>query len=132
MMKMLRFGQYESINSFDIGMDTSFVAVSTLDSSVHLQDISDGQLVATYRGGHTSEQYHGSVKFTLDDGNRYLATGSEDGAICMYDSGSRQVACQIRGSDGHRMPVISVDVARQNRIVSGSADGSIKIWEYWQ
>ena len=36
MMKMLRFGQYESINSFDIGMDLNFVALSTLDSSIHL------------------------------------------------------------------------------------------------
>lgn len=45
MIKMLRFGLFESINSFDIGMDLNFVALSTLDSSIHLQDISDGQLV---------------------------------------------------------------------------------------
>ena len=42
MMKMLSFGQYESINSFDMGLDLSFAAISTLDSSIHLQDISDG------------------------------------------------------------------------------------------
>ena len=42
MMKMLRFGQFESINSIDIGLDPNFVAVSTLDSNIHLIDITDG------------------------------------------------------------------------------------------
>ena len=56
-------------------------------------------------------QYHGSVKFTLD-GNKYVATGSEDGSICLYDAGTRAIACQMKGNDGHTMPVISVDVAR--------------------
>ena len=32
MMKMLRFGQFEAINSFDLGSDQSFTALSTLDS----------------------------------------------------------------------------------------------------
>ena len=55
MMKMLRFGKFsEGINSFDLGMDENFVAVSTLDSSIHLIDISDGQTIATYSGHHTS------------------------------------------------------------------------------
>ena len=45
MMKMIRFGQFEAINSFDIGLDSNFVALSTLDSSIQLLDISDGQLV---------------------------------------------------------------------------------------
>ena len=56
-------------------------------------------------------QYHGSVKFSLD-GNKYLATGSEDGSICLYDASTRAVACQMKGNDGHSMPVISIDVAR--------------------
>ena len=111
MMKMLRFGKYEAINSFDMGLDLSFAAISTLDSSIHLQDISDGQLVSSYRGGHTSTNYHGSVRFTMD-GNKYLATGSEDGSIVLYDASTRAVACQMKGTDGHTMPVISVDVAR--------------------
>ena len=45
MMKMLRFGQFEAINSFDIGLDPHFAALSTLDSSIQLLDISDGQLI---------------------------------------------------------------------------------------
>ena len=42
MMKMLRFGQFEAINSFDLGSDQNFTALSTLDSSIQLLDISDG------------------------------------------------------------------------------------------
>ena len=94
MMKMLRFGQFESINSFDFGLDLNFVALSTLDSSIHLLDISDGQLVSTYKGGHTSLNYHGSVKFTKD-GSKYIATGSECGNLFLYDANTKVVALKI-------------------------------------
>lgn len=36
MMKMLKFGQFEAINSFDLGLDENFVAISSLDSSIQL------------------------------------------------------------------------------------------------
>ena len=42
MQKQLKFELTSPINSFDIGLDPNFVAVSTLDSTVTLLDISDG------------------------------------------------------------------------------------------
>ena len=54
MMKMLKFGQFDSINSFDLGIDQNFVAVSSLDSTVRMLDIMDGQIIKEYRDGHTS------------------------------------------------------------------------------
>ena len=42
MQKQLKFEFTSPINSFDIGLDPNFVAVSTLDSTVTLLDISDG------------------------------------------------------------------------------------------
>lgn len=62
------------------------------------------------------------------DGSRFIATGSEDGSIVLYDANMRTVSCQM---EGHSMPVISIDVAKQNKVVSGSADGTIKLWEYY-
>jgi hypothetical protein len=41
-----------AINSFDLGIDPNFVACSCLDSVVRMIDISDGTLVAEYKGGH--------------------------------------------------------------------------------
>ena len=85
----------------------------------------------SYSGGHTSQQYHGSVKFTVD-GNKYIATGSEDGAVVLYDASTRKVACrtEVGGINGHSMPVISIDVTKERMFVSGSADGAIKLWQY--
>lgn len=41
-----------AINSFDLGIDPNFVACSCLDSVVRMIDISDGSMVAEYKGGH--------------------------------------------------------------------------------
>jgi hypothetical protein len=55
-----------AINSFDLGVDPNFAACSCLDSVVRLIDISDGTLVAEYKGGHKTTQYHGAVRFNND------------------------------------------------------------------
>ena len=54
MMKQLRFGEFEPINSFDISLDDSYLAVASLDSTVRLMDMSDGQVISEYRDGHTA------------------------------------------------------------------------------
>ena len=55
-----------AINSFDLGVDPNFAACSCLDSVVRLIDITDGTLVAEYKGGHKTTQYHGAVRFNND------------------------------------------------------------------
>ena len=47
--------------------------------------------------------------------------------MVFYDVSLKKLAGKL---SGHTMPVISVDVASQNRIVSGSADGSVRLWTY--
>ena len=52
MQRLLKFEFAAPINSFDIGLDPNFVAVSSLDSTVNLIDISDGQIVSEYKDSH--------------------------------------------------------------------------------
>ena len=54
MQKQLKFEFPSPINSFDIGLDPNFVSVSTLDSTVTLLDISDGQIISEYKDNHES------------------------------------------------------------------------------
>ena len=54
MQKLLKFEVQQPINSFDVGLDPKFVAVSSLDSTIRLLDISDGQIVSEYKDSHTS------------------------------------------------------------------------------
>ena len=42
MQRLLKFEFSSPINSFDLGLDSNFVAVSSLDSTVNLIDITDG------------------------------------------------------------------------------------------
>ena len=51
---MFKFGEFEPINSFDIGIDPNFLAVASLDSTVRMMDITDGLVVSEYKGGHTA------------------------------------------------------------------------------
>ena len=44
-----------SINSFDIGEDKKFLAISTLSSVLKLFDLSIGEIVAEYSGHHKSD-----------------------------------------------------------------------------
>ena len=136
MQKLLQFMVYDDetlqpINSFDVlNLQPNFLAISSLDSTVRLLDITDGQIISQYKGGHQTSDYHGSVKFTKD-GN-YLVQASEDGKLVLYDISKKQAdSQQIAGKmAGHSMPVISVDVASGNRVVSGSADGTARLWTY--
>ena len=123
---MFKFGEFEPINSFDIGIDPNFLAVASLDSTVRMMDITDGLVVSEYKGGHTASQYHGSVKLSKDS-NKYVIIGSECGSVTLYDTSSKKLATS---KVLHKQPVISVDVTSENTIASGSADGQIKIIKY--
>lgn len=83
--------------------------------------------MATYRGGHSCQNYHGSVRFTKD-GNKYIATSSECGKVFLYDASAKQVALEVPNGQS---PVISIDVGSENKIISGAASGAINVWEYF-
>ena len=70
MGRLVRFSVESPVNSFDIGVDKKFLAVSTLSSTIKLIDITVGDVVAEYRGKHKSDQYISGVKFSKD--NTYL------------------------------------------------------------
>ena len=113
----------QPINSFDV-KDT-FVGCSCIDSTSRIVDMSDGQIVAEYSGSHTSTKYHSSIKFThMGD---WLVQASEDNSIAAYSVHSPQT---VKHLNGHTMPVISIDIADQGLLVSGSADGTIKTWNF--
>jgi WD40 repeat protein len=76
-------------------------------------------------------QYHGAVRFNND--SKTIFQASEDNVITMYDVSSKTVKGKLQG---HTMPVISIDIQSKyglpigtDRVVSGSADGTVKIWK---
>jgi WD40 repeat protein len=84
-----------------------------------------GQVVSEYKGHHKSDIYHSSVKFSKD--NSYILQASEDNRVVLYDLATKNEIMSLRG---HSRPVVSIDVhpTEKGRLVSGSADGLVKIW----
>ena len=108
-----------------MGTDKKFIALSTLSSTIKLLDNSIGDVVAEYKGHHKSDQYHTSVKFSKDQS--YLIQASEDHRITLYDIVSKEELASLKG---HLRPVVTLDrhPTEAGKILSGSADGTIKLW----
>ena len=58
---------------------------------------------------------------------RYLAAGTDDKAVKLYDIANNQC---IHRFDGHVLDIYSLDYARSGRlIVSGSGDKQARLWD---
>lgn len=114
------------INGLDIAEDKKFLVASCLSSTIKLMDLEMGEVVSEYKGSHKSNKYQSSVKFSKD--NTYLLQASEDHRVVLYDLVSKK---EIASLKGHTRPVISIDThpTEHGKLVSGSADGTIKIWQ---
>lgn len=59
----------------------------------------------------------------------FIATGSEDGSIWMWDVGTKTVLQRLEGA--HDGVVFSVDThSERSWLVSGGADRTVRVWRY--
>ena len=118
-----------------------FVLAWTLDSCVRLWHYGEGRCVKTYQG-HVNRKYslsgafgvYGDVDEEARGGARrpgrastkqaFVASGSEDGAIVMWNVGNKAVLQRLEGHEG---VVLGVD-ARKDMLVSGGLDGTVRLW----
>src|SRR5262245_29345835 len=106
-----------------------FVAVATVAAlgivSGGAQEKSGTQIVATFKG-HTEPVY--SVTFTPD--GKYLATGSFDNTIKLWDVTSGKEAKTYGGPNGHQKMVMCVAISPDGQLLaSGSIDNNLKVWD---
>ena len=108
-----------------------YVLAWTLDNSIRLWNYIDGRCVKTYQG-HRNEKYsmggafgnygHPSATFA------FIASGSEDGSIWMWDVGTKTVLQRLEGA--HEGVVFSVDTHSERPwLVSGGADRTVRVWQ---
>eukprot|EP01113_Clastostelium_recurvatum_P015413 TRINITY_DN18593_c0_g1_i7.p1 TRINITY_DN18593_c0_g1~~TRINITY_DN18593_c0_g1_i7.p1 ORF type:complete len:283 (+),score=54.77 TRINITY_DN18593_c0_g1_i7:46-894(+) len=126
----MRVGQVKSdhigqpVTSVEMSHDQRCILASSLDDRVRLMDKETGEMLAEYRG-HMNKSFKVSSAFTFDDG--YVASGSEDHKVCMWDLVE---ARPVRTLHGHEGPVLSVAChPKDTTLLSASADGTVRVWK---
>lgn len=72
----------------------------------------------------------GVTTVAISPDGRYVAAGSLDRSVRVWDSSSGYLVQRLEGAEGHRDSVYSVAFSPTGReLVSGSLDKTIKMWE---
>ena len=105
-----------------------FVLAWTLDSCIRLWNYVEGRCVKTYQG-HKNSKFSITGAFGVygGGGQAFVVSGSEDGALYIWDVSSKDVLQRL---EGHQNVVLGVDaLSNQELLVSGGLDHTIRIWE---
>lgn len=91
---------------------------------MRLWDILDGKLV------YTLSIEDGVTTVAMSPDGHYVAAGSLDKSVRVWDTTTGYLVERLETPDGHRDSVYSVAFAPNGRdLVSGSLDKTIKLWE---
>ncbi|MCJ1413753.1 WD domain protein [Xylographa parallela] len=116
------------VTSVRFSPNGKFVLAWTLDSCVRLWNYVEGRCVKTYQG-HINEKYSISGTFgTYGGGDQaFIASGSEDGNIALWDVPSKNILQQLEGHEG---VVLGLDtLLGKDLLVSGGLDRTVRIWQ---
>jgi COMPASS component SWD3 len=123
------------VTSVRFSPNGKYILAHTLDSCIRLWDYANGKgkCVKTYQG-HTNAKYSLSGAFGTY-GNRtdpketyaFVASGSEEGLIVLWDVSSKNVLQRL---SGHDEPVLAIDThPREELLASAGLDRTIRIWK---
>ncbi|XP_078489173.1 p21-activated protein kinase-interacting protein 1-like [Ciona intestinalis] len=93
--------------------------------TVNIKKGEDEDLTFTYETSFTDHAQTGCIK-CLSSGKSYVAAGSTDETICLYDLNEGK---ELGFLQGHEGPVNQVIFPDKQRLISCSDDGTISVWE---
>lgn len=125
------------VTSVQFSPNGKYVLATTLDSSVRLWNYVEGRCLKTYQG-HKNEKFSMNTAFGLYGATghviaqhsqprwAFVACGSEDGRIVLWDVSSKEILQEISGHDG---AVLGLSFCQQTEdLVSCGSDTRIRIW----
>jgi len=113
----------QPVTSVSVSGDNNCILASSLDDRIRLLDKENGELLSEYKS-HVNNRFKIDSQLTFDDA--FVVSGSEDNVVYIWDLVEGKL---IRSLRGHESFVVSIDChPKENLILSGSADGSIRFW----
>ncbi len=108
-----------------------YVLAWSLDSCIRLWDYNEGRCVKTYQG-HTNRKFSICGAFgTYGDGGKewaFAVSGSEDGAVLLWDVSDKHVLQRLEGHEGVVLGVDSMVGGSKGLIVSAGLDKTVRVW----
>lgn len=122
------------VTSVRFSPNGKYILAWTLDSCIRLWNYIDGKgkCVKTYQG-HANKKYSLTGAFGTYGGEppyqyAFIASGSEDNSIVLWDVSSKNVMQRL---EGHKGAVLSLDThPTEQVIVSGGLDKTVRVWRY--
>ncbi|KAJ3177161.1 WD repeat-containing protein 83 [Geranomyces variabilis] len=113
------------VTSASFSGDKNCVLVSSLDSTIRLFDKENGELLNSYTG-HKNSEYR--ITSTLSNTDAHVISGSEDGSILMWDLVEGTLVKRLERAHDRVATCVAYHPSR-TAMVSGSVDGTIKVWD---
>jgi COMPASS component SWD3 len=101
------------------------VLAFNLDNCIRLWDYVSGSVKKTYQG-HLNEKFAIGGCFAVLDGEPFIASASEDGAILLWDVKSKEVLQRV---EGHKGVCFWVDVHGDTMATAGQ-DNTVKVYRH--
>jgi len=123
-----------SVTSVLFSPNGKYILAWTLDNCIRLWDYIEGKgrCVKTYQG-HANSSYSLSGAFGTYNApgsampHAFVASGSEDGEVVLWDVGTKKVLQRLEGHEG---VVLSVDCHPCDQaMVSAGLDGVVRVWQ---
>ncbi|KAG0151331.1 hypothetical protein CROQUDRAFT_36884 [Cronartium quercuum f. sp. fusiforme G11] len=116
----------DPVTSIHLLRDSKTMTVSTLNSNIRLIDRERGEMLQKFTG-HRSESYKSHTTLSYDEAQ--VLAGDEDGLLWAWDleTGKRNMT---QSFEAHKKVItwVESDPKNPNRMITASADGSVKIW----
>jgi len=113
-----------TISCLSLSSDQNRLLVSCLDDSLRLMDLSNGELLHSYKG-HVNHSFMVSSCLSHDD--KFVFSGSEDGTVHYWEI---QDPSQTSFVKAHKHIVTSVSHhPKSSCLLTSSMDGTIKVWK---
>jgi WD40 repeat protein len=105
--------------------NASLVSVSA-DNTVKIWDISVIQITVSEMASIALRK-DGISTVNYDPRGKFIATGGDDGALCLWDADSQKLVTEFKG---HQKAVSAVTFAiRGNVLASGGKDHTVRLWD---